>query len=251
MCLFDSLNPLNKSVPMVDSANDHALELLADLSLDASALNAEIQALRAVALALVISLSDSIAKNELEENELPSDRLNSLIAGISASDDDGEEVEIDEVTYDVVVANIKDALETLGVDESVIDSMFGDDEDAEEAIESATEVVNSNLPEGDDLEEFINIFVYGEAEEDEGALLDGVSLGKTTTKTGKFGKVVYKAVKAIRNGRVKVINKRVSGRVKLSAKQRNALNKARRKATTGGAIKRRVKSFKKSKKLSQ
>ena len=105
------------------------------------------------------------------------------------------------------------------------------------------------MPTGDDLEEFIDLFVYGEAQDDGDTMLDGVSLGKTTTKSGKFGKLVYKAVKAIRNGKVAIVNKRVSGRVKLSAKQRSALKKARTKASSSGAIKRRVRSMKKAKAL--
>lgn len=247
--LFPFLDPLHQ--PMLDSAAANTANQVADsLMLDSVALNSEIQSLRKSVLAAVFVLSGAIVGKDLEENELPSDRLDSLIAGIASGGDgnDDEEIEVDESTLDIVIANFQDALATLGVDDSIIASMFGGDAEADDAIEAAAEIVESNKPSDDDMDELFDLFVYGEAEDDE-LLLDGVSLGKTTTKSGKFGKVVYKAVKAIRNGKVAIVNKRVSGKVKLSAKQRAALSKARRKAGASGAIKKRIRSLAKSKKL--
>ena len=242
MKMFQCLDPLNQ--PMVDSVNTAKKEVAEESLLDSVGLNSEIQNLRKLALALVFTLATSVLENDLDEGELPSERLDKLLAGI-ASDDDGEEVEVDESTLDIIIANVQDALATLGVDDGLISAMFGDDTDADEAIEAAAEIIESNKPQGDDLEEFEDLFVYGEATDDE-LLLDGVSLGKTTAKSGKFGKVIYKAVKAIRNGKMTVVNKRVSGKVKLSAKQRAALKKARKKAGSSGAIKRRMRSMKKA-----
>lgn len=246
MKMFECLDPLQQ--PMLDSAKVEEKAVVTQESmLDSVALNSEIQSLRKSAMALVIVLASSILENDLDENELPSDRLDSLIAGLSAGGDDDEEFEADESTVDIIIANVQDALATLGVDDSMISAMFGGDADADEAIEAAAEIIESNKPQGeDDLEEFIDVFAYGEAEDDD-LLLDGVALGKTTTKSGKFGKIVYKAVKAIRNGKVSIVNKRVSGKVKLSAKQRSALKKAVKKAGSSGAIKRRMRSMKKSK----
>ena len=243
--MFESLNPLM----MLDSAAGQAAVAIEESGLDTAALNSEIQEMRKFALIVVFSLVQAIVENELDEDELPSDRLSSLIAGFSADTETDEEIEVDQATLDIFIANVQDALESLGVDQSVIKTMFGDGEEAEEAIEAAAETVESNTPQGGDLDEFIDLFVYGEAEEDDGVMLDGVALGKTTTKSGKFGKVVYKAVKAIRNGKVAIVNKRMSGKVKLSAKQRAALNKARRKATTGAALKKRMRSMKKAKQM--
>lgn len=245
--LFPFLDPLHQ--PMLDSAKAKTVNQVADnLMLDSVALNSEIQSLRKAVLAAVFVLSGAIVGKELEENELPSDRLDSLIAGIAAGGDDEEEFEVDESTLDIVIANFQDALATLGVDDGIIASMFGGDAEADEAIEAAAEIVESNKPSDDDMDELFDLFVYGEAEDDE-LLLDGVSLGKTTTKSGKFGKIVYKAVKAIRNGKLSIVNKRVSGKVKLSAKQRAALNKARRKAGASGAIKKRIRSLAKAKSM--
>lgn len=232
--------------PMMDSATQEALKVIEDTGVDSKALDSEIQGLRKSAIALAIVLAQSINENDLAEDELPTDRLDSLIAGIT--DDSGdEEFEADQATIDIVIANVQDALATLGVSDDMIDAMFAGDADADDAIETASEIIESNLPSGDDLEELIDLFVYGEAEDDDGAMMDGVTLGKTTSKSGKFGKVVYKAVKVIRGGKVAVVNKRISGKVKLSAKQRSALNKARKKANTSGAIKQRLRSAKKGK----
>lgn len=233
---------------MLDSATSVALEQIESHDLKSTALNSEIQGLRRSALAVAIAISNSIVENELDEGELPSDRLDALLAGIT-SDQDDEDFEVDQATLDIVIANVQDALSTLGVSDELIVAMFNGDADADEAIETASEIIASEIPTGDDLDELFDLFVYGEPQDDEDHMMDGVSLGKTTTKSGKFGKVVYKAVKAIRNGKVSVVNKRVSGKVKLSAKQRSALNKARRKASASGAIKKRMRSMKKAKSM--
>ena len=240
--LFPFLNHENL---MLDSTTSVALEKIDDFKVNGNALNSESQSLRRDALAIAIGLANSIVENDLADDELPTDRLDSLLSGITSSADD-EEFEVDQATLDIVIANVQDALSTLGVSDDLIVAMFEGDAGADEAIETASEIIVSNLPSGDDLDELYDLFVYGEAEDDEEHMLDGVSLGKTTTKSGKFGRVVYKAVKAIRNGKVAVVNKRVSGKVKLSAKQRSALNKARRKASSTGAIKKRMRSMKKA-----
>lgn len=243
--LFPFLNQKNQ--PLLDSVASVALDKIEAYEVNANALNSEIQSLRRGALAVAVSLAMSITEGELED-ELPTDRLDALLAGI-ASDADDDEFEVDQATLDIVIANVQDAFATLGVSDDLIVAMFEGDADADEAIESASEIIISNLPSEDDMDALIDLFVYGEAEDDENHMLDGVSLGKTTTKSGKLGKVVYKAVKAIRNGKVAIVNKRVSGKVKLSAKQRSALNKARRKASASGAIKKRMRSMVKAKAL--
>lgn len=247
MQMFDSLNPLNK--PMVDSAAANAVSQIEETGLDVAALNSEVQNMRKAALVVVFLLTQAIIDKELDEDELPSDRLGALIAGFAADDETDDEIEVDQSTVDIFTANVQDALETLGVSQDVIKTMFGEGEEAEDAIEVAAETVESNTPQGDNLDSLIDLFAYGEPEEDEGHMLDGVSLGKTTTKSGKFGKVIYKAIKAIRNGKVSIVNKRISGKVKLSAKQRAALNKARKKATSSPSLKKRARSMAKHKQM--
>jgi len=248
--IFPELQVSTTKNAMLDSAAGQMVETLGDAGLNLTALNSEIQSVRIAALAVVGSITDAIIEKDLGEGELPSDRLDALLAGLS-SDQDGEEIEVDQASMDILIANVQDAFASLGVADSVIATIFSDDQNADEAIELAAETVESNMPTGDDKQEFIDLFVYGEPQEEDGenSMLDGVSLGKTTTKSGKFGKVVYKAVKAIRNGHVAIVNKRVSGKVHQSAKQRMALAKARRKSNTSASIKKRVRSLKKAKQM--
>ena len=243
--MFDSLNPKNNA--QYDSASANAAQAIEATGIDVAALNSDIQSMRKAALVVALELAGALVDGELGENELPSDRLDVLLAGFAATDESDDEIEVDQATLDIFIANVQDALETLGVDSDLIGAMFGGDDDADEAIEAAAEMIESNAPTGDEVDELLDLFVFGEAEDEQ--MLDGVSLGKTTSKSGKFGKVVYKAVKAIRNGKVTVVNKRVSGKVKLSPKQRMALSKARRKAGSGASIAKRMRSLKKSKKL--
>lgn len=240
-----------KNTGMLDSVAGQAVNTVESLDLQATngpALNAEIQSLRKTALVIALSLVDAVIEKDIAEDELPSDRLDMLMAGASADADD-DEFEVDQNTLDIIAANVQDAFASLGVSDELIKTMFSKDPEADEAIEAVAELVESVVPTGDDLDEFIDLFVYGEPQEETGEMLDGVSLGKTTTKSGKFGNIVYKAVKAIRNGKVAVVNKRVSGRVKLSAKQKSALKKARIKAHAGPAINKRIRSMKKAQKL--
>ena len=70
-------------------------------------------------------------------------------------------------------------------------------------------------------------------------------LGSTVVKHDQHGNTIkYKGIQVMRHGKVVVINKRISGHVRLSAKQKAALGKARRKAHNGLASMSRVKSIK-------
>lgn len=232
---------------MLDSAAGAAAAKVEDSALDIAALNSDVQQIRVAALFIVWTVVDAIIEGELDEDELPSDLLEALIAGFAGDEDDDGEIELDDVAHDIFVANIKDAFETLGVDADSVDAIFGDDiEAAEEALQLAAEVVIENTPTSDDdVQTLVNQFAFGEADSEDGEIFDALTVGKKTIKSGKIGKVVYKAVKAIRNGKLKIVNKRISGKVKLSAKQRSALRKASRKASTGSAVRKRVRSARK------
>lgn len=251
MTFFDSLNP--HRVQLNDSAAGTAAAQIAEgtSALDIAELNQQGRNLRLAALSLVLVLADSIVEKDLAEDELPSDRFAALLAGFSGAEDADGEIEIDEPTLDIITANVQDAMATLGVtDSSLIEAAFGDDvEAADQAIEAIAEIIVANVPtDENELAEFVQAFVYGDAVTDigeDGMLLDAASLGKTTVKKGKLGSVIYKAVKAVRNGKVTIVNKRVAGKVKQTAKQRAALNKARAKAFTSSSLGRRMRSVKK------
>ncbi|MEQ1324916.1 hypothetical protein [Acinetobacter soli] len=248
--LFQSLQAKK---PILDSAAGNAATQISEMDsneLNVSQLNQQIANLRLVSLVLVLSLADSLVENSLDEDELPSDRFAALLAGLSGSENDDDEIDdIDGPTLDVITANVQYAWATLGADTKLIDTaLSGDVAEADQALQTIAEIVESNVPDSDELDDFVKEFVHGASSteiDDDGQILDAV--GKTTVKQGKFGKVIYKAIKAVRNGKITVVNKRVAGKVKLTPKQKAALNKARVKAFSSTALSKRIRSVTKGK----
>ena len=147
---------------------------------------------------------------QLDENEGMADRLKALFIGIADRNKDGE-ISDDESTiledifsyaYDFLYANkvsqldIKKLLEAW--DEDVADRVCRF---------LKTELSVDSLSD-------INSFAFANYESP--AMLDDSSH--------------FKKVKAVRKGKLVLVNKRISGKVKLSAKQRQALDKARLKS---------------------
>ncbi|MFW1786154.1 hypothetical protein ACG9XL_17365, partial [Acinetobacter nosocomialis] len=167
---------------------------------------------------------------------------------------DGEEVsELETQVLQIKAAFMSDAMSSLGVDDDTITKAFDTDVDeADEAITKIAETIEVNLPEGDDLDEFINEFLYGDDGLDMEAgqvdEYDSAQLGKNKVRKTKSGQtLVYRGVKAVRHGKITVVNKRVGNtfmKVKLSPKQKEALRKAAAKAVSPNAIKKRIKSLK-------
>lgn len=234
-----------------DSATGDAAEKV--MSADDQGFNSELSQLRRTALFSVFQLSDDIISGDLEDEELPSDRLDAYLA--PEGDTDGEDEDSAAASQQIIqilAANMADAMSSLGVDDETIAAAFDTDIDAaDEAIEKLAETIEQNLPTGEALDGFITSFLYGEGELDMSAgqvdAFDSAEVGKNKVRKNKYGQtLVYKGVKAVRQGKVTVVNKRVgntSMKVKLSAKQKMALRKAGAKAVTPNAIKKRLKSI--------
>ena len=196
-----------------------------------------IEHVREMALNIVSDLVDAVIDNTLDDNELPTDRLDFLILdALDGADDENGTLE------NALVASIDDALSSFGVDDSVIAEIFSDNiEAADAAIEAAASTVIANMPdEGDPLDELVREFIYGEPDEEEG--FDSVSgkkklsRGQMTTKSVGGRKVRYKAIAAIRNGVKKIVNKRLPGqRIRLSSDQKAGLKKASLKARSANS----------------
>ncbi len=255
--MFGANGPFNKNPnqPMVlrdfDSA---AAGITTSVNTMTSSIREElsfIEHVRETALHIVSDLVNAVSDGTLEEDELPTDRLDSLIIDAidGADDEDG--------TYEnALVASIDDAFSTFGVDDSVIQEIFSDNVDAvDAAIEAAASTVIANMPdEGDPLDELVREFIYGEPDEEEGFDSIGgkkkLSRGQMSTKTVGGRKVRYKAIAAIRNGTKKIVNKRLPGqKVRLSSDQKAGLKKARLKAMSANSIRKRIKSLTKGKKM--
>ncbi len=211
----------------------------------------DIANMRMAALWVVMSTAKIVSETDADDEEalLPSEVLDGLT--LEAIDTEDDETDVDGVLKATLTAHIADAFSTLGVEDGVIEDLFSVDYDvADSAIESAVETVLDNLPEeGEPLDQLFDEFAYGDdaADEDETdeVMMDKLAVGKTTTKKVGGRSVKYKAVRAVRNGKVVIKNKRIGGRVVLSAKQKAALRKGRSKARTGSANTRRLRSVEK------
>ena len=212
--------------------------------------------MRQSALAIVFLLAMLVSEGQgvdPEDELLPNELLDGLMT--DAFDEDGDD-EIDATVNAVMSAHISDAFSSLGVSDATIADIFGDDlEVADTAIESACDTVLENLPEdGEPLDEFAKAFIFGDYTENDADIDDGgegydavgnkkLSVGKSTVKKVNGHTIKYKAIRAMRHGKVVVVNKRVGGTIKLSSKQKAALRKARSKAHRGSAMMSRGRSI--------
>jgi hypothetical protein len=237
----------------LDSLNSQQTEQIDPI--DNRAAMALMWSIREQAWYVVKVLVDAISEGKLDELT-PSEFLDSaLLYAMGVDTEEGEQA--DSVLNALFSAHIADAFSSLGVADDMVADILGDDVTlADTTLESAVDIVVENMPsEGEPMDRFVNDFVYGNHDENGDDDLDSeldaltgkskkpVSAGQKTTKKVNGKTLVYKATKAIRNGHQVVVNKRISGTVKLSAKQRNALHKAQMKAHTGTAIKRQMRSL--------
>ena len=224
--------------------------------MDERALLADLQAVRFIAMYIVLQLSDAVIENTLGDEVLPSEYLDTLmLAGV----DTGENDEIDSMVNQLLSANLADAFSTLGIPDDMIADIIGDNvEAADAAIEAMAPIVIANLPdEGEALDSLINHFVYGfNADEallndDEDEQYDGVGkprkkirAGGSTVKEVNGKKIRYKGVKVVRDGKVTVVNKRLEGQtlIKTSA-QKSALKRLHNKVPSLSAINKRMRSL--------
>lgn len=218
--------------------------------------------MRLAALNVAFMLSAVLTDGEYDDEELlPSEVLDGLMIE-AFTDDDDDEADLGDIDENVRItfsAHVSDALSTLGVEDAVIADLFDDEiEVADAACLAAAETVLENMPDdGEAFDEFVAGFAYSDdGGDDEEESFDGMNeeyqfdaakkklrAGKKTVKKVNGKTLVYKAIKAIRNGKKVTINKRISGKVKLNASQRAGLKKARRKAGTSSAIRKQMRSF--------
>lgn len=161
---------------------------------------------------------------DLDEGEGLGDRLFGLMVGIVDADMDGE---IGEDEADMLVGAAEaawDYLASKGVPEDDISALLEDFDN--EAAGRVQELLAERLPDGEEAaaEEMDN-FVFGDGSEE--SALDAV----------------YKKKIVVRKGKKIRINKRVSGTIRLSAKQKMAVRKMLRKSHSAKAQMRRAKSM--------
>jgi hypothetical protein len=161
--------------------------------------------------------------SDLDAGEGMAQRLTALVYGIAdeQGDNDGDVTEDEQAIVDVASNAIATAMREFGAEESDISALL--EHEDEDAASNIVELLKGTMPDDDG---FIDNFVFGDGSD--AALFDAV----------------YKKTFAIRNGKKKLINKRISGSVRLSAKRKAALAKAQRRSHSSAAKIKRLKSFK-------
>lgn len=182
-------------------------------------------ALTSIASEAIAALHQWAETSDLDDGETLADRLVSLMVGIADANKDGE---LDDDEQDVVETALEaawDYLASLGVSESDISALLNDWDD--NAANNILDLVATSLPEGEDsADAAIDAFVFGD--KDQGAVFDAT----------------YAKRMVVRNGKKTRINKRISGTVRLSAKQKIAVKKMLMKSHSSKSKARRMRSMK-------
>lgn len=166
--------------------------------------------------------------------EFTYDELDAIILFMADLDDEEEPDEEDTAFYNEIWEEIPNALLSLGAEFSDVEDFGGGDDKAGRKVGQAISKELEDIPADDD--DLVASFAYGE----EGVL---ECASDDSTLCGIL-EATYKKRKMVRDGKVILGKKRVSGRIKLSAAQRAGLKKARRKANTAAAKQHRKKSMK-------
>lgn len=167
--------------------------------------------------------------DDLEEGETLADRLMAMFVGIADANKDGD---ISDDEADVIEAALEAAysyLTSKGVTPEDASSLLNDWD--EETAERIKDFVSGEMPDGEEADEDIDKFAFADADQE--GLFDSVAIFDAT----------YKKTFAIRHGKKVRINKRISGTVRLSAKQKMAIRKARMKSHSAAAMMKRMKSM--------
>lgn len=199
----------------------------ATVTLDAASVYAETD----IKLKSVAAIQEWLNTDTLEDGETSADRLMSLFIGIVADTNKDGELSDDEQDVMILALNFAfDYLVSKGVDEADAEALLSDW--APDVADRVRELLVSGMPEGEDAEAAeIDNFAFGEGDQE--AALDAV----------------YKKRMVIRAGKKVRINKRISGHVRLSARQKVAIAKMQRRSHSGAAMAHRAKSMRISRRM--
>lgn len=204
---------LRQPEPVLDSANE-----------DSVLYGAGDYTVKDITLLAVASVQQWSETDDLDDGESYADRLVALVVGIADANKDGDITEDEQGVLDIALNAIWDYLAKMGATEEDISALLND-WDADTA-DRVRELVVSSLPEGEDASDSdIDDFVFGSGDQE--PALDAV----------------YKMKVAVRGGKKMRIKKRISGKVRLSAKQKIGIRKMQMKSHSAAAMMRRMKSM--------
>lgn len=213
------------SRPRLDSAEKTPPD--ADMvALDSAGFASNVIAMKAAAAVQTWCESTGDASLALDEGEGSADRLLALMVGIADDNKDGELDADEQAVVEMAFNAAWDYMSAKGVAESDLEALYGDDPVAANAAgDRVCEMLADKLPDGEAADDDIDDFTFG-----------------SEATEGVFD-AVYKKRFAIRNGKKTIVRKRVSGVVRLSAKQKVAIRKAQRKSGSAKAMMKRMKSM--------
>lgn len=216
--VFDSAKP--------NAGGNSGAEMVLENAVD----NDAVARARASAMSAVLSW--------VEDGQFDYNSLDETIVVVADIDGDFELTEAEEELYGDIWNEIPDALLTLGADiEDVKAFVDGPGKDADSAAARIGKALSAEMDETQaDDDSLIAGFAYGED-----AILESCSYDDALHGVLEAS---FKRKKVVRDGKVQVVKKRVSGKVCLSAQQKAGLKKARRKAHTATANLKRKKSMK-------
>lgn len=179
---------------------------------------------RDIALRAASTIQQWVESDDLDEGEGYADRLMAMMVGIADENKDGELSDDESEVVDMALNAAADYLASKGVSDEDISALLNDWN--EDAAGRVRDLVAGSLPDGEEAaDEDIDAFVFTDADQE--PAFDAV----------------YRKTFAIRKGKKVKINKRISGTVRLSAKQKMAIRKAQRKSHSAAAVMRRMKSM--------
>ena len=186
--------------------------------------------IRDISLSAIAAVQQWAETDDLDDGESYADRLMALVVGIADANKDGDITEDEQGVLEMALNAAWDYLVKCGATEEDAGALLNDWDD--EAADRVRDLVASVLPEGDDeASAEIDNFVFSDSDQE--PALDAV----------------YKMKMAVRKGKKMRIRKRISGTVRLSAKQKLAIRKARMKSHSAGAMMRRMKSMRMRRKM--
>lgn len=204
-------------------------------------------------------VSDALAKfaawletdeNDLDEGEGLGDRLMSLMVSVADANKNGEIDDDEAEIINIGLNGVADYMISKGVSEENAIALLEDFDN--DIAENVRDMMLGTLPDGDEaLWEEMDEVIF--SDEDNESVFDSAQseamLQTLAREKGITLDAAYRKVFAVRNGKKMRINKRISGKVRLTAAQKTAIRKAQMKSHTGAAQMRRLKSFKLRKRL--
>lgn len=172
---------------------------------------------------------------DLGDDENMADRLLMLVIGVIDGDKDGEISDDESQVAAVLLDYIWDYLADKGVSDDDADALLNNgDNDVALRVQ---DLLAASMP-GDDDAASDDIDGFAFDDDSQTAIFD-------STKGEVFYDATYRRTAVVRGGKKVKINKRVSGNVRLSAKQKVAVKKMLRKAHSASATLKRMKSMRK------